>query len=557
MSRKLLLIILFCIISLLVTASIVRADVLEKAQPAKTLSSPTGTAFTYQGNLSEAGSPANGSYNFRFYLWNDSNRTSLIGTYPSSGTLPANVAEGAFIVKLDFGAGAFTGEERWLEIEVNGSALSPLQELTPAPYALYAMDGPWSAGDGLELVGTQFKGRGTPFQNVVIVAKSGGDYTTIQSAINSISSASQSNPYLIWVAPGVYNEAVTMKPFVHLQGSGEGVTVITSNVSSPSLPPTQATLFLASNVSLRDLTVRNTGTGSYNVGLTASNGAIDILVADVEAQSQGSGGTDSNNHAIHLTGNGTSVTLQSVNAFAENGYIAVSLYNDSGTTVTLLNGSYIASSGFEYTRAVYNRGTIEAEHITVRAENSPNRNYGMWNDGATITLRGGSVIGSGGSEAIGILNTNGGQLTTDGVTTLADGGTDLTVGLQGEGGAMSTVRGGSFIGSGSMTNVGIRILGADTILDANVIQGSAEGGGELDLRIGVWIGEDGLGFITHSELWGDSASVLCDSCATTRIYHSRLIGGPTLLTGSGEMYCLGTTWGFAFDTDTCPPGIAP
>ena len=81
MSRKFTLIILLCITSLLVTASIVRADVLEGAKPATTLSSPSGTAFTYQGNLSEAGSPANGSYNFRFYLWDDSNKTILIGTY--------------------------------------------------------------------------------------------------------------------------------------------------------------------------------------------------------------------------------------------------------------------------------------------------------------------------------------------------------------------------------------------------------------------------------------------------------------------------------------------
>ncbi len=433
MSRKFLLIILFCLTSLLVTASIVRADVLEGANPVRTLSSPSGTAFTYQGNLSEAGSPANGSYNFRFDLWDDSIKTNLIGTYPSSGTIPANVVEGAFIVKLDFGAGAFTGEKRWLEIKVNGNALSPLQELTPAPYALYAIDGPWSAGDGLELVGTQFKGKGTPYQNVVIVAKSGGDYTTIQSAINSISSASQSNPYLIWVAPGVYNEAVTMKPFVHLQGSGQGATVITSSVSSPSLPPTQATLLLASNVSLRDLTVRNTGTGLHNVGLMASSGAIDIRVSEVEAQSQGNGSTDTNNYAIYLTGNGTHVTLQSVNAFAKTANLdAIGLYNASGTTVILLSGSYIASNGSELSIGISNQGSIEAEHVTVRGENSSQLNYGIWNHGSSsiVTLRSGSVSGLGGSEAIGILNTNGGQMRTDGVTALADDGTDANDGLR-------------------------------------------------------------------------------------------------------------------------------
>ena len=554
MSRKLSLIILFCIISLLVTASIVRADVLEAAKPARTLSSPSGTAFTYQGNLSQAGSPANGSYNFRFYLWDDSNRTSLIGTYPSSGTLPANVAEGAFIVKLDFGAGAFTGEERWLEIEVNGSALSPLQELTPAPYALYAMDGPWSAGDGLELVGTQFKGRGTPFQNVVIVAKSGGDYTTIQSAINSISSASQSNPYLIWVAPGVYNEAVTMKPYLHLQGSGQGVTVITSSVSSSSTPPTQASLVLADNVSLRDLTVQNMGTGLHNVGLMASNGASDILVADVEAGSQGNGSTDTNNYAIYLTGNGTRVTLQSVNALAENANLAaIGLYNASGATVTLLNGSYIASSGFEHSAGISNLGTLEAEHITVSGAASPQWNYGIWNQGssAQVTLRGGSVSGRGGTGAIGILNTNDGQLTTDGVTALAEGGTDSNDGLRNESAdTFSKVRGGSFTGSGGAGNYGIRIFGG-SLLDAIGIDVKGTGGGELDYRNAVYIGANGYGFIAQSNLWGDSSSVYCDSCSLVNIHNSRLIGGPVAgLTTN--INCFGVSWFGAFYTDTCP-----
>ena len=40
-------------------------------------------------------------------------------------------------------------------------------------------DTTYSAGDGLELVGTQFKGKGSAYGNVVIVAKSGGDFTSI------------------------------------------------------------------------------------------------------------------------------------------------------------------------------------------------------------------------------------------------------------------------------------------------------------------------------------------------------------------------------------------
>jgi hypothetical protein len=552
MSRKLSIFILFCIISLLATASIVRADEVEEAKPAKILSSPIGTAFTYQGKLSEAGSPANGSYNFRFNLWGDSSKTDLIGTYPTIGTIQATVIEGAFLIKLDFGSDAFSGEVRWLEIYVNGNALAPLQELTPAPYALYAMDGPWSAGEGLELVGTEFKGKGTPYQNVVIVAKSGGDFTTIQSAVDSISDASKGNPYLIWVAPGVYSEAVTMKPYVHLQGSGQGVTIISSNVSNPSTPPTQATLILTDNVSVRDLMVQNTGTGLHNVGLMGSNGALDILVSDVEARSQGNGSTDTNNYAIYLTGNGTSVTLKSVNAFVENGNLdAVGLYNDSGATVSLLNGSYIASSGSEHSVGISNLGTLEAEHITVRGEYSPQWNYGLWNRGseAKITLRGGSISGQGGTGSVGILNTNGGQLTTDGVTTLAEGGTNVNDGLRNESAdTISVVRGGSFTGSGGSGNYGIRILGDSSLLDAFGIDVK---GTEGDNLYAVYIGTNGRGFISQSELWGASNSVYCDSCNLVRIDNSRLIGGPP---GglSTNINCFGISWGGAFYTDTCP-----
>ncbi len=103
---------------------------------------PLGTALTYQGRLKDAGAPASGSYDFQFTLYDDPNVGTAIG---SDTTDDWPVAAGLFTVWLDFGAGAFNGQARWLEIGVRpwdsgGSytVLSPRQELTPTPYGLYA-----------------------------------------------------------------------------------------------------------------------------------------------------------------------------------------------------------------------------------------------------------------------------------------------------------------------------------------------------------------------------------------------------------------------------------
>ncbi|MBI5385935.1 MAG: hypothetical protein HZA90_14750 [Verrucomicrobia bacterium] len=103
---------------------------------------PLGTAFTYQGNLTDGGAPASGSYELTFQLFND----SLTGS-PASNLLTnrVQVSGGLFTAVLDFGSAPFEGAAVWLEIGVrtNGSAgafslLAPRQPLTPAPQALYA-----------------------------------------------------------------------------------------------------------------------------------------------------------------------------------------------------------------------------------------------------------------------------------------------------------------------------------------------------------------------------------------------------------------------------------
>ena len=105
--------------------------------------SAQGTAFTYQGRLNSGGSPASGSYDLDFTIY-DANEPA--GSWIAGPVTNAAVAvsNGLFTVTLDFGAGVFAGNARWLEIAVrtNGGAsfttLTPRQAITPTPYAIYA-----------------------------------------------------------------------------------------------------------------------------------------------------------------------------------------------------------------------------------------------------------------------------------------------------------------------------------------------------------------------------------------------------------------------------------
>jgi len=106
-----------------------------------------GTAFTYQGRLDDGGSPANGTYDFQFTLYNADVSGSRVGSTVTKSSVRVN--DGLFTVRLDFGD-VFDGTALWLEVAVrpagSGSytALSPRQALTAAPYARYAATVPWS-----------------------------------------------------------------------------------------------------------------------------------------------------------------------------------------------------------------------------------------------------------------------------------------------------------------------------------------------------------------------------------------------------------------------------
>lgn len=115
-----------------------------------------GTAFTYQGDLTDSGQPANNTYDLTFTLWSASSTDSGHTVGVTFTNLNTPVTNGLFNVSLDFSASPpnppgtanpFNGTPLWLQIGVRLSSsapagvfteISPLQPIQNSPYAIFA-----------------------------------------------------------------------------------------------------------------------------------------------------------------------------------------------------------------------------------------------------------------------------------------------------------------------------------------------------------------------------------------------------------------------------------
>jgi len=102
------------------------------------------TSFTYQGRLTDSGTSANGNYDLQFGLWNSSSGGGQIGSTVTLNSVA--LSNGIFTVNLDFGANAFPGPSRFLEIAVRPAGvgsfttLTPRQPITSTPYAVRSLN---------------------------------------------------------------------------------------------------------------------------------------------------------------------------------------------------------------------------------------------------------------------------------------------------------------------------------------------------------------------------------------------------------------------------------
>ncbi len=185
---------------------------------------------------------------------------------------------------------------------------------------------------------------GSRFANVVVVAKSGGDFTDPIAAVNSITTASAATPYVVKVMPGVYDlgtASLQMKEYVDIEGSGPDNTVITSsNTNIDADVCTVATVVMANNSSIRQIKAVNMppaasgftqkpALGFNNVKAKAEG--ISVLAGSDTVNSGG------RNNGICIYGNFSNAVLNNVNIETHNngGHSdPIGIYEGGSLTIT-------------------------------------------------------------------------------------------------------------------------------------------------------------------------------------------------------------------------------
>lgn len=281
---------------------------------------------------------------------------------------------------------------------------------------------------------------GTPLQN-------GTALLTARDVISN-SNPSADNPWLLKLEPGNYdlgNQALNMLPFVDMEGSGEGTTIISSTIGSNTFPPSNATLVAASSSEVRALKITNFGAGSFRA-------AVYVPVGTTNAR------------FIHFTAAG-STSNSSTNSFG---------FSNSGNSVTLVNSTIMASGSGGNTGLFQNLGTLTATNSTFLATGAGNGGaYSLiYNGGAYITIGGSTLNASGGVENIGLYG--GGTVTVTNSTLNASGGSNNS-GISSSGGTISVTNSTATASGG--TAYGFRNSGTAKVASSQLYGSTAASNG--------------------------------------------------------------------------------
>lgn len=416
-------------------------------------------------------------------------------------------------------------------------------------------DTKYTGGAGIAVDQTTLRRKGSPYGNTLMVDILGaGDFSTIQEAIDlAASTASIANPFLIMIAPGTYTEKIVTRPHVHLKGAGTDRSVITSDVANGVGLVSEATLVLVDNVSIRDLTVENTGCGDKSIALlatTENKGTSRVSDSVFRATGECSG-----TQALHLRG-GADLDIELLSITAESS--DTGLYINSQSSATIDGGTY---HGAMY--GVHNKGG-DVSCLDVELSSTPSDSrYALYNDGGIFNIMGNSIInGNINNDSVGAhlsimgarinrniengLYANGATIILDGVSlsgTLSNYGTLVANEVKG-GNFFADYAGNALVNGGSFRRVDL--LGIQTVFEMNNSTVTGNLGVGVDKFAKVRVSNSTvLGKISTADLkYNPGAPELGDVAISLTI-----LGQAEKLDNVG---CVGITQGLSFYETSCP-----
>lgn len=252
----------------------------------------------------------------------------------------------------------------------------------------------------------------TSAAQIVWVATSGGDYTSVRAAMTAITDASAAKPYVVRVAPGVYDEpgGVTVKDQVSLVGSGRAATVIRcacGGASNSSAGAATIRIEGAITTEVSDLSAVNTGGGGHAAAVLVLNTATSpVRLTRIAAVASGGGATS---YGIASVGASpviqhVDVTVSGVGVWGISAEGAAAPVVDGATVTVSATGSdarafMIAATGTTIVRnstatatgltpmGLFMGSNAVIENVTSTAT-GPSVPYGAFVFGSTVTMRG-------------------------------------------------------------------------------------------------------------------------------------------------------------------------
>ena len=272
--------------------------------------------------------------------------------------------------------------------DVNGDGVVDAEDLSCATTTVF------DPNDGCAVATT------APLEHVITVSPSGGDFTSIQAALDSIPLPTVGR-WLIRVGPGDYVERVTMRANVAIEGAGEGLTSVAQN---GSVDADTGTVIGADDAELRHITVYNHGGANAAIGVFCDG--VEPSLAHVTIQTNNGLQTTAGLYLLNDAGPETTA----VHAWASSptgktyGLYFEGSSSPQDTDIEGLDAE--ASYGVEAVGIFCADGILRISGVTANGSNGAAGSFGLSTEDCTVSVLRSTIIGEGGNTPRGIQITN-------------------------------------------------------------------------------------------------------------------------------------------------------